>query len=203
MNIDDLLINDNIKNIIFNNYDKWNLLIYGPPGTGKTTLINSFIKNVNNVDKLLINVSEDRGVEVVRETIFKFINNASYYKNKYIILDEMDSLTIDAQNVLNSLINKYNNVKFMLVCNFVNYIIPSIVSKCLNIRINISYNKQLIDRCIWKLNNLHIFISKKSIDKVIEYYNCDIRKIFNFFSSLSILYSNSFIPISKVIDVLE
>lgn len=200
MDIKDLLINDNIKNIIFNYYKILNILIYGPPGTGKTTIIQSFIKNIKDVDILLIDVCVERGIDVIKDKVIKYINQLSFNKNKIIIMDEMDSLTIDAQNTLNTLLNDelYPNVHFIFVCNYNNNIILPIISKCVSLRIDIISNKQLLNRCLWKLNTLNIILSENSIKYIINYYNCDIRKIFNYFSELSIIYEKSFIPFNLV-----
>lgn len=200
--IDDLLINDNVKNIIFKHYNNLNFLIYGPPGTGKTTIIQSFMNNIKDVDKLLIDVSVDRGIDVIKNKVIEYINAGSYYDNKIIIMDEMDSLTIDAQNTLNYFVDevKYPNIHYIFVCNYNNNIIQSIISKCAILRIDIKPNKHLLERCLWKLNNLNIIISEDSINYIIKYYNCDIRKIFNFLNELSIIYKKSFIPFSLIKD---
>ena len=204
ININDLLINDNIKNIIFKHYNDLNFLIYGPPGTGKTTIIHSFINNINDVDKLLIDISVERGIEIIKNKVIEYINSISFHKNKIIIMDEMDSLTIDAQNTLNYFINdiKYPNVHYIFVCNYNKNIIQPIISKCAILRIDILPNKQLLERCLWKLNNLNISISENSINYIIKIYNCDIRKIFNFLNELSIIYKKSFIPFSIIKDKL-
>ena len=196
----DLLINNNIRNIIFNYYNITNFLIYGPPGTGKTTIIQTFIKTIKDADILLIDISVDRGIDVIKDKVISYIKTLSLNNNKIIIMDEMDSLTIDAQNALNTLIDDllYPNVHFIFVCNYNNNIILPIKSKCILLRIDILPNKQLINRCLWKLNNINIFMSKKSIKYIIKKYNCDIRKIFNFFDELSIIYNNSFIPFNLI-----
>ena len=198
MDIDDLLINENIKNIIFHHYTTNNFLIYGPPGTGKTTIIQSFMKNIKDVDKKLIDVSVERGIDVIKEQVMKYINTVSINEHKIIIMDEMDSLTIEAQNTLNTLINTNPYVHYIFVCNYNNNIILPIISKCAILRIDIVLNEQLLKRCLWKLNNLNIILSEESIKYIIKNYNCDIRKIFNFFVELSIVYEKSFIPFNLI-----
>ena len=42
---------------------------------------------------------------------------------KIIVFDEADNLNIDTQNTLKSLIDEYENIRFILICNYENQII--------------------------------------------------------------------------------
>ena len=105
-----------LKNIIKNNHFP-NLLLYGPPGTGKTTTIinliekyhNSYNKNLKGL-KIHLNASDDRGIDIIRNQINQFVNTKSMFGNgiKFVILDEVDYMTKNAQQALRYLIQQYS-----------------------------------------------------------------------------------------------
>ncbi|MCO5598639.1 hypothetical protein L7F22_052736 [Adiantum nelumboides] len=121
------------------------LLFYGPPGTGKTSTILAMARKIygtgfrNNV--LELNASDDRGIEVVREQIKSFASTRNVFSNqggfKLIVLDEADAMTTAAQGALRRVIEQYTrNVRFCIICNYVNKIIPAIQSRCTKFRFN-------------------------------------------------------------------
>ena len=101
-----------------------NLLFYGPPGTGKTTTIINLInkyqlnnyKKINSSLLIHLNASDDRGIDIIRNNIYNFINSNNLFNDgiKFIILDEVDYMTKLAQQALKTLIQETNknNVKF-------------------------------------------------------------------------------------------
>ena len=115
------IVLDDVNRKIFENIIKKehfpNLLFYGPPGTGKTTTIINLIKayqeKINNVDsKLMIhlNASDDRGIDIIRSQISQFVNSKTLFNNglKFVILDEADYMTKNAQQALHNLIENMN-----------------------------------------------------------------------------------------------
>ncbi|PWN93703.1 putative RFC3-DNA replication factor C, 40 kDa subunit [Acaromyces ingoldii] len=121
------------------------LLFYGPPGTGKTSTILAMARKIygpnyrNNV--LELNASDDRGIDVVREQIKSFASTKNVFSNqggfKLIVLDEADAMTTAAQGALRRVIEQYTrNVRFTIICNYVNKIIPAIQSRCTRFRFN-------------------------------------------------------------------
>lgn len=199
---DDVLISKDIIDIV---KSPMNVLLYGPAGSGKTTIIKTLTKTEKNNRYLVLNISEDRGINLIREEVMNFIDIDT--NNKVIILDEMDSLTADAQNTLNMIMDIYyndNNVKFIFVCNYVNNINPSILSKCCCLRIGSINKEMLISRVKYIICKEKVFMSEKSISYIIDYYCNDIRKILNAIESIKDTYGNNVVVgIESVKKIIE
>ncbi|KAJ3486119.1 hypothetical protein NLI96_g4462 [Meripilus lineatus] len=117
------------------------LLFYGPPGTGKTSTILAVARRIygNDYKKqiLELNASDERGIDVVRDRIKNFAETRTLFSKGYklIILDEADMMTTAAQAALRRVIEQYTkNVRFCIICNYVNKIIPAIQSRCTRFR---------------------------------------------------------------------
>ena len=118
------IVLDPINKRIFENIIKTkyfpNILFYGPPGTGKTTtiinLIKEFQEKKNNVSIIHLNASDERGIDIIRNQINQFVNSKGFYENemKFVILDEVDYMTKNAQLALKYLLqsNCYN-IRFL------------------------------------------------------------------------------------------
>ena len=86
---------------------------------------------------LKLNASDERGIDVVREQIKQFAETRTLFAKGYklIILDEADMMTQQAQAALRRVIEQYTkNVRFCIICNYVNKIIPAIQSRCTRFR---------------------------------------------------------------------
>lgn len=117
------------------------LLFYGPPGTGKTTTILALAQRLYGPAfssmTLMLNASDDRGIDVVRDQIKNFAGTRKLFSTgvKLVILDEADAMTNDAQFALRRVIEKYvKNTRFCLICNYVSKIIPALQSRCTRFR---------------------------------------------------------------------
>ncbi|ORY48009.1 P-loop containing nucleoside triphosphate hydrolase protein [Leucosporidium creatinivorum] len=121
------------------------LLFYGPPGTGKTSTILAVARKIYGSEAALrnncleLNASDDRGIDVVREQIKNFastrMSNGGAAGFKLIILDEADMMTQAAQSALRRVIEQFTkNVRFCIICNYVNKIIPAVQSRCTRFR---------------------------------------------------------------------
>ncbi|KAI0792023.1 P-loop containing nucleoside triphosphate hydrolase protein [Abortiporus biennis] len=90
-----------------------------------------------NADAVRLNASDDRGIDVVREQIKNFAETRTLFSKgfKLIILDEADMMTTAAQAALRRVIEQYTkNVRFCIICNYVNKIVPAIQSRCTRFR---------------------------------------------------------------------
>ena len=134
-----------LTNIIETGYFP-NLLFYGPPGTGKTTtiinLINAYQEKLNQKNKELIihlNASDERGIDIIRSQINQFVNSKTMFNcgMKFIILDEVDYMTKNAQQALICLLQNFSNsVRFCLICNYISRIDEGLQNEFLRLRFN-------------------------------------------------------------------
>jgi len=181
-----------LKNIIkLNSFP--NLLFYGPPGTGKTTtiinLINKYQEVYNQKNKGLmihLNASDDRGIDVIRNQINQFVNTKTLFGNgmKFVILDEVDYMTKNAQHALKYLIQQYSdNIRFCLICNYISRIDTALQNEFIRLRFCQLPKKDTFNFLfkIVKMENLTI---KDSQLKSIQYrFKSDIRSMINYLQS--------------------
>ena len=178
------------------------LLFYGPPGTGKTSSIVAIAKHYYNEDYhnmvLILNASEERGIETVRNRIKQFVTthglavNISTPSFKLIILDEIDAMTDDAQAILRKVVEKYvSNVRFCFICNYLKKINPAIQSRCIIFRFSpipdIYMEKFIKNIC----TNENITINQNALKLIVKKTCGDMRKILNILQSLNMYINGS------------
>tara|TARA_Y100000389_G_scaffold196156_1_gene228628 strand:+ start:496 stop:1452 length:957 start_codon:yes stop_codon:yes gene_type:complete len=180
------------SNIISEQYFP-NLLLYGPPGTGKTTTIINLINEYQNINKddkinkkcniLHLNASDERGIDIIRNQILQFVKTQNFFKTglKFVILDEVDYMTKNAQQALKYLLQSYNfNVRFCLICNYISKIDESLKNEFICIRFN-QLPRDEIQQFIHKIaENENIQLSKNMIEIILKTYHSDIRSMINF-----------------------
>lgn len=163
-----------------------NLLLTGSPGTGKTTVAKAMLEELG-CDYIIINAALNRGIDLVRNEISTFASAVSLTGGrKYIILDEADYLTPEAQASMRNLIETFSkNCGFIFTCNFKNRIITPIRSRLSEVDFSIekeerpSLAAQFFKRSIAILENENVEYDQKVVAKVIEKYFPDFRRILN------------------------
>ena len=164
-----------------------NLLLCGSAGTGKTTVARALCEELNS-DYIIINGSEESGIDILRTKIKQFASTVSFTGNtKVVILDEADYLNPNSpQPALRGFIEEFaSNCRFIFTCNFKNRIIAPLHSRCAVIEFKIpKAEKQKIameffNRIIGILEEENILFDKKVVARVIEKHFPDFRRVLN------------------------
>jgi DNA polymerase III delta prime subunit len=132
--IRDCILPDGLKNTFqeFVNQDNIpNMLLSGTAGTGKTTIARALCEELG-CDYIIINGSEESGIDVLRTKIKDFASTVSLAgKVKVVILDEADYLNPNStQPALRGFIEEFSrNCRFIFTCNYKNRIISPLHSR--------------------------------------------------------------------------
>ena len=215
--IKNVIYHDKITNAIMNYMDASklpHLLFYGPPGTGKTSTMLAIAKHYYKEDFhnmiLVLNASEERGIETVRNRIKQFVTTSGLPENettppfKLIILDEIDAMTEDAQAILRKVVEKYvNNVRFCFICNYLKKINPAIQSRCIIFRFKPIPEKNMHEFIIYICSKENIKIRTSAIKLIIKRSNGDMRKLLNILQSIYMYVSNNTYNSNNKIDIVD
>lgn len=157
-------------------------------GTGKTTTARAICNDLN-YDVLFINASLEGNIDTLRNKMTAFVSSVSLTgKRKCIILDESDGLNPQSvMPALRAFIEKYSkNCRFIFTCNYVNKLLPQLLSRCTVIDFNAQTQKEkkeIVMAVALKL--FHILESEKiQFNKTVvgtffkEYYP-DVRRCIN------------------------
>jgi DNA polymerase III delta prime subunit len=164
-----------------------NLLLAGSAGLGKTTVARALC-NVLNLDYMLINGSEESGIDVLRNKIKQFASTVSLNGGyKVVILDEADYLNPQStMPALRGFIEEFsNNCRFILTCNFKNKIIEPLHSRCSVIEFNTTKKSlaslagDFMKRLIFILKTEGIKYHEQTLAELIIRYAPDWRRVLN------------------------
>jgi replication factor C subunit 3/5 len=166
-----------------------NMLFYGPPGTGKTTTIINLIKHyqqthgeLNSGLMIHLNSSDDRGIDTIRLQISTFMQSKPMFKHgkKFIVLDEIDSMTKSAQQSLSYLLQTNSDVTVCLICNYISKIDTSLQSLFIKIKFNhlpptdiFNFLKHIVVSEKLEYMDEHLHIIQKQ-------YGSDLRSMINY-----------------------
>lgn len=158
-----------------------NILLKGHRGTGKTSLalLLKDLLEIEDVDFLKLNASDDNNIETVRTKVKNFISTFAMGDLKIVLLDEADGLTPNAQGTLKSMMEEFtDNVRFILTCNKPQKLIPELAdSRTQVIEYKTMDRDQMLERAAVILKAEKV---KASIDDLEAYINAcypDFRKV--------------------------
>ena len=164
-----------------------NMLLCGTAGTGKTTIARALCDELKT-DYIIINGSEESGIDVLRTKIKQFASTVSFTGNvKVVILDEADYLNPNStQPALRGFIEEFaDNCRFIFTCNFKNRIIPPLHSRCAVIDFKIKKDDRpkiaarFFKRVCSILKQESIDYDEKILAKIIEKHFPDFRRVIN------------------------
>ena len=133
--VNDCILSQDLKRVFENILRKGelqNMMFTGTAGTGKTTVARALCNELD-LDYIVINGSEESGIDTLRNKIKQFASSVSLSGGyKVVILDEADYLNPQStQPALRGFIEEFsNNCRFILTCNFKNRIIEPLHSRC-------------------------------------------------------------------------
>ena len=188
--IDDCILPQSLKTLFTSFVQKGelsNLLLSGTSGIGKTTVAKALCEQLN-CDWIMINGSEEGGIDVLRNKIKNFASTVSLSGGKkVVILDEADYLNPQStQPALRGFVEEFHkNCRFILTCNFKNRIIEPLHSRFSNIEFKVNPKdkpklaSRLFERAVFILKEQNINYEEKVLVELIKKHFPDFRKLIN------------------------
>ncbi len=180
------------------------IIFYGPSGTGKTSLMNSMIEHnfgaknfgtdqtKNSRYVLRSNASDERCFDDVENILLKFAmcRNEECEKRRLkriVALDEVDSMTPEAQSALQCLLTQFENrICFIMTCNDLsNNVIRPLQSKCMALHVNQVSANDMAMMALRVAHQENIHCTEAAIDALLLAANGDVRKMLNDFQSVA------------------
>lgn len=163
-----------------------NLLLTGGAGVGKTTIAKAMCNEIG-CDFMILNGSDENGVDTIRVKIKNYASSMSFTGGrKVIILDEADYLTPNAQAILRNAIEEFAvNCSFIFTCNFKSRIIEPLHSRCAVIDFRLQNGEKtkmasaFFKRITHILNTEKVEYDEKVIAELIKKHFPDFRRAIN------------------------
>lgn len=164
-----------------------NLILSGGPGVGKTTIAKAMCNEIG-CDFLLINGSDESGIDTFRGKIKNYASSLSFSGGKkVIIIDEADYLNPNStQPALRSAIEEFaKNCSFIFTCNYKSRIIEPLHSRCavVDFTLKLSEKQHMAGAFFTRVQNIlkteNIEYDKKALAEFVKKFFPDFRRIIN------------------------
>jgi len=164
-----------------------NMMFYGKAGTGKTTVARALANDLD-CEYILINCSEENGIDTLRTKIRQYASTVSLNGNpKIVILDEFDYANPQSiQPALRGAIEEFHkNCRFILTCNFKNRVIEPLHSRCTGLDFSIpsAEKSQMATAMMARIEHIlateKIAFDKAVVANLIKKHFPDLRRILN------------------------
>ena len=188
--ISDIILPSHMKKTfqaIVDSGDVPNMIFAGTAGLGKTTVAMALC-NEMNLDYIMINGSDERNIDTLRNKIRQFASTVSFSGGlKVVILDEADHLNPSStQPALRGFIEEFSdNCRFIMTCNYKNKIIDPLHSRCsihdffISSKDKSKLAAEFFDRLLAILDENSIEYEKETIAKLIKKHIPDWRRVLN------------------------
>jgi DNA polymerase III delta prime subunit len=185
-------VNEQILSNILKTGNFPNLMLYGPPGTGKTTAIINLIhayqerwnsSHVRNKELVIhLNASDERGIDVIRNQIISFVETKPLFRDgkKFVVLDEVDYMTKNAQQALRYLLQGFTNSRFCLICNYMSKIDTGLQTEFVLLRFN-QLPKEHIAAFLTNIcTKEKLALTSEHLSNIQQMFSSDIRSMINY-----------------------
>lgn len=185
------------------------MILYGSPGTGKTTCVLCLAKTLL-ADKFgeaftELNASNERGINVIREKIVSICRSKQDLpesRQKIIFLDEVDSMTNEAQQALRRIIEKYtDSTRFIMACNSLASVTEAIQSRCSVFRFSRIDQVSMLNRLRQICQKENVIFREKGLIEILNISNGDLRTAINNLQAVAI--GNNSITLENVSRILN
>jgi len=163
------------------------LLLSGGAGVGKTTIAKAMCNEIN-ADYIIINGSDESGIDVFRTKIKNFASTMSFTGGrKVIIIDEADYLNPNStQPALRNAMEEFaGNCSFIFTCNFKNRIIDPLHSRCSVVDFTLR-NEEKVQMAGLFFKRIHSILNQENVEfdtkvvaEVIKKHFPDFRRTIN------------------------
>ena len=158
------------------------LLFSGIQGIGKTSLAKVIFNELDvlSADILETNASQDKGVDAFRQKVSNFVGVMPFGDFRYVLLDEADYLTLNAQAVLRGLMEKFAATsRFILTCNYEHKIMPALSSRCQGFHLTRLDRGEFDIRAATILASEGVEFDMETLDTYVRATYPDLRKCIN------------------------
>ena len=136
--------------------------------------------------KIHLNASDDRGIDIIRNQINQFVNTKTLFYDgiKFVILDEVDYMTKNAQTALKYLIQQYSeNIRFCLICNYISRIDLSLQNEFIRLRFCQLPKDDILSFLNHIVESEKLNLNENKLQSIQKMFKSDIRSMINYIQS--------------------